>query len=51
MHAGNRAPAWSYSSHSIEAFPDLRRRWITRDVPSTLLINVDFVAMRDFYFD
>jgi hypothetical protein len=41
----------SRCSHSIEVFPELCCCWITRDLSLTRLINADFVAKRDFYFD
>jgi len=46
-----RQAASSRCSHAIEVFPELRGSWITRDLSSTHLINMDFVATRDFYFD
>jgi hypothetical protein len=46
-----RQAASSRCSHSIEVFAELRDSWTTRDLSSTHLINVDFIATRDFYFD
>jgi len=35
----------------IEVFPELRRRCAAHDLSSVRLINLDFVAKPDFYFD
>lgn len=36
---------------SIEVFPELHGSWSTRDLSTMHLINADFVATRNFYFD
>jgi hypothetical protein len=44
-------PVSSNRSLSIEVFAWLRRSWITHDPSMAHWINVDFVVVRDFYFD
>jgi hypothetical protein len=44
-------PTSSCPSHSIEVFPELGRRCATHDLSSVRLINADFTAKADFYFD